>query len=114
MHTSRRWSCRFVFRRRTMADSLENFVGAVRPIWGPLTSELVSSCQSLLEELLRAPATDEWLSELHNEAPEYKELYRDPSDGFVLLAHTESPGLYRPPHDHGRGWVIYGVQRGEI
>lgn len=23
-------------------------------------------------------------------------------------------GQYRPPHDHGRGWVIYGVQQGEM
>jgi hypothetical protein len=22
--------------------------------------------------------------------------------------------LYRSPHDHGRGWVIYAVQRGEM
>jgi predicted metal-dependent enzyme (double-stranded beta helix superfamily) len=53
------------------------------------------------------------LARLHEEASESHELYRDPTHGFVLLAHTESPGLYRPPHDHGRGWVIYAVQRGE-
>jgi hypothetical protein len=35
-------------------------------------------------------------------------------NGFMLLAHTEQEGLYRPPHDHGRGWVIYAVQHGEI
>jgi predicted metal-dependent enzyme (double-stranded beta helix superfamily) len=29
-----------------------------------------------------------------------------------LLAHTEPAGLYRPPHDHGRSWVVYGVQQG--
>ncbi|MEO8144099.1 MAG: hypothetical protein ABI654_07780 [Betaproteobacteria bacterium] len=32
----------------------------------------------------------------------------------MLLAHTETAGLYRPPHDHGRAWVIYAVQRGEV
>lgn len=42
------------------------------------------------------------------------ELYRDPTLGFVLQAHTEQAGLYRPPHDHGRGWVIYAMQQGEI
>lgn len=51
---------------------------------------------------------------MHRDAPENEELYRDPVHGFVLLAHTEQAGLYRPPHDHGRGWVIYAVQRGEI
>lgn len=32
----------------------------------------------------------------------------------MLLAHTETAGLYRPPHDHGRAWVIYAIQQGEI
>ena len=30
------------------------------------------------------------------------------------MAHTEPEGLYRPPHDHGRAWVIYALQQGEI
>ncbi len=46
--------------------------------------------------------------------PANQELYRDPDHGFVLLAHTEHIGLYRPPHDHGRAWVMYAVQQGEI
>ncbi|MBK7559914.1 MAG: hypothetical protein IPI54_17630 [Chitinophagaceae bacterium] len=32
----------------------------------------------------------------------------------MLLAHTEQRDLYRPPHDHGRAWVVYGVQSGEL
>ena len=95
-------------------NSLEKFVEGVGPIWGPLTSEVVDGCRQYLEELVKAPATEEWLAELHRDAPENRELYRDPTHGFVLLAHTESAGLYRPPHDHGRGWVIYAVQKGEI
>ena len=54
------------------------------------------------------------MAALHRDAPEYKELYRDPTHGFVLLAHAEHTGLYRPPHDHGRGWVLYAIQRGEV
>ncbi|MGZ3313193.1 MAG: hypothetical protein ACXU8Q_03450, partial [Caulobacteraceae bacterium] len=45
--------------------------------------------------------------------PASRELFRDPVHGFVLLAHVEKAGLYRAPHDHGRGWVIYAVQQGE-
>ncbi len=67
-----------------------------------------------IEELLKTPATEEWLAALHRDAPENNELHRDPTHGFVLLAHAEYVGLYRPPHDHGRGWVIYAVQQGEI
>ena len=95
-------------------NSLEKFIDGVRAIWGPLSSEVVAGCRQHLEELLKAPATEEWLASLHREAPIYKEMYRDPKHGFMLLAHTEHAGLYRPPHDHGRGWVIYALQQGEI
>ena len=95
-------------------NSLETFIERVRATWGPLTSEVVASCRDHMEELLKAPTTEEWLAALHRDAPANKELYRDPENGFLLLAHTEAPGLYRPPHDHGRGWVIYALQRGEM
>jgi predicted metal-dependent enzyme (double-stranded beta helix superfamily) len=94
-------------------NSLQRFTESASAGWGPLTSELVASLRRQMEELLEAPPTEDWLSALHEEAAESRELYRDPAHGFLLLAHTESPGLYRPPHDHGRGWVIYAVQRGE-
>jgi predicted metal-dependent enzyme (double-stranded beta helix superfamily) len=94
-------------------NSLERFTEFASARWGPLTSELVASIRGGMAELLETPATEDWLAELHEDAAESRELYRDPAHGFVLLAHTESPGLYRPPHDHGRGWVIYAVQRGE-
>ncbi len=95
-------------------NSLEECIEGVRKIWGPLTSEVVAGCRQHLEELVKAPSTEEWLAALHRDAPAYNELYRDPVHGFVLLAHTEQAGLYRPPHDHGRGWVIYAIQQGEI
>ncbi len=94
-------------------DSLQRLIGEVSPTWGPLTSELVASSRDLMVRLLAAPAAEAWLAALHVDAPESRELYRDPRD-FLLLAHTEQAGLYRPPHDHGRGWVVYGVQRGEM
>ena len=63
---------------------------------------------------LKAPATEEWLAALHQDAPASTGAVSGPGHGFVLLAHTEYAGLYRPPHDHGRGWVIYAMQQGEI
>jgi len=95
-------------------NSLQTLIERVGPTWGPLTSQVVAGCCRHLEDLVNAPATEEWLAALHRDAPEYKELYRDPAHGFLLLAHAEYAGLYRPPHDHGRGWVIYAVQQGEI
>ena len=93
-------------------NSLHTFIERVRAIWGPLTTELVAACRDQLAELCQASDDEAWLAALHREAPAARELYRDPIHGFVLLAHVEPHALYRPPHDHGRGWVIYAVQRG--
>jgi len=95
-------------------NTLERWTDSVRAAWGPLSTEVVADCQRHLEDLVKAPVTENWLSALHREAPASKELYRDPKHGFVLLAHSEYAGLYRPPHDHGRGWVIYAIQQGKI
>jgi hypothetical protein len=94
--------------------SLQTFIETVQSGWGPLTTKLIADCKRGLEDLLRAPATEPWLAGLHRDAPANRELYRDPAQGFVLLAHTEQAGLYRPPHDHGRGWVIYAIQQGQV
>jgi hypothetical protein len=95
-------------------DSLHRFTQAVSATWGPLTSELVASSRHHLGRLLDAPAREAWLAALIDDAPASRELARDPVHDFLLLGHTEQAGLYRPPHDHGRGWVIYAVQRGEM
>lgn len=95
-------------------NALETFVEGVGSIWGPLTSELIAGSRRCLEQLASAPDSEEWLAGLHRRAPAAEELYRDPTRGFVLLAHTETAGLFRSPHDHGRAWVIYAVQRGEV
>jgi hypothetical protein len=95
-------------------NALELFIQRTRSSWGPLTSDLVASFRRHMEELVKAPAMESWLSALREEAPASKEFYRDAQHGFVLQVHTEHAGLYRPPHDHGRGWVIYAPQCGEI
>lgn len=95
-------------------NSLETFIDGVRSAWGPLTTEIVARSRRLLEDLARAPETDPWLAALLRDAPEDRELYRDPEHGFLLLTHVEREGRYRVPHDHGRGWVIYAVQHGEM
>lgn len=102
-------------RKEDMTDnSLYAFTASVRSSWGPLTTELIADCGAHLEKLLKAPATEGWLAGLHRDVPANRELYRDDAHDFLLLAHAEQAGLYRPPHDHGRGWVIYAIQQGEI
>jgi predicted metal-dependent enzyme (double-stranded beta helix superfamily) len=94
--------------------ALEHFAARVRNSWGPLTSQLIADCSTYLDNLIQAPRNEKWLADMCLELPESRELYRDPVHGFVLLAHTETEGRYRPPHDHGRSWVIYGVLQGEM
>ena len=96
------------------SNAFESSIEGIKSVWGPLSTQVVTDCARYLERLVNAPATEAWLSALHREAPANQELYRDPTRSFVLLAHTEHAGLYRPPHDHGRGWVIYALQQGEI
>lgn len=95
-------------------DSLAQFIKNIREAWGPLNSDFLARSQSLLEKLAKAPNSEPWLSALQGDLSESHELYRDQEHGFLLLAHTENEGLYRLPHDHGSGWVIYSVQRGEM
>lgn len=95
-------------------NAFDTSIKGITSVLGPLSTEVVAACRGHLEDLLKASATEEWLAALQRQAPANKELYRDPTHGFVLLAHTEPAGLYRPPHDHGRSWVIYAMQQGEI
>ncbi len=96
-----------------IGNSLDQFILEMKSSWDPLSSEVVATSQALLERLANASTEETWLAELLQTAPANEELYRDPVYGFILLAHTETLGLYRPPHDHGRSWVIYVVQSGE-
>ena len=95
-------------------NTLDTFIDRTRRAWGPRTTELVAACSQALEDLARTPPSEPWLAALHRDASPGVELHRDPAFGFILLAHTEPAGLYRPPHDHGRSWVVYAVQQGEI
>jgi predicted metal-dependent enzyme (double-stranded beta helix superfamily) len=95
-------------------NTLETSIEAIKSVWGPLSTDLVAACRAHLEQLLKTPAAEPWLAALHQEAPANKLLHQDPTHGFVLLAHTEPAGLYRPPHDHGRAWVVYAIQQGDI
>ncbi|MCV2368396.1 cupin domain-containing protein [Roseateles oligotrophus] len=96
------------------SNTLATSMAGIKSAWGPLSTEVVAACSKQLEALLKAPASEAWLAALHRDGPANQELYRDHEQGFMLLAHTEATGLYRPPHDHGRAWVIYAVQQGEI
>ncbi|MCE3289466.1 MAG: hypothetical protein K0R83_1478 [Caulobacter sp.] len=96
------------------ATAVDLFVSRLRSAWGPLTSDLIGECRRQLEILARTPASEPWLAGLLAHRPATEELWRDADHGFLLLAHAEQAGLYRPPHDHGRAWVAYALLQGEI
>jgi hypothetical protein len=96
-----------------MINSLDRFVAAVRADWASISTELVATCRAHLNDLSAADESEYWLASLLAERPATRELHREP-DSFMLLAHSEQMGLYRPPHDHGRAWVVYAVQSGAL
>ncbi|HTL98279.1 MAG TPA: hypothetical protein VL181_05685, partial [Holophagaceae bacterium] len=87
-------------------DSLHRFIEEARSAWGPLDTGLASTLRHEMAALARAPEAEPWLAALLRDLPETRELHRDPDHGFLLLAHAERQGHHRPPHDHGRGWVV--------
>lgn len=95
-------------------NSLDTFSAAIRSAWGLISTDLVATSRQRLEALTGTDPNEDWLASLLAERPASRELYRDPAAGFMLLAHNENEGLYRPPHDHGRAWVVYGVQSGAL
>jgi hypothetical protein len=95
-------------------STLDKFIASVRASWGPIGTDLVASCRKHMDELSGADEAEEWLGRLVAERPATRELHRDRDHGFMLLAHSEQAGLYRPPHDHGRAWVVYAVQSGAL
>lgn len=93
--------------------TLDRVTKEIQEEWNGLTSHTVLRTRELLKELTLAPDDEPWLAKIHAEKPETVELYADPEQGYILLAHTERKGLYRVPHNHGAGWVFYAVQHGE-
>lgn len=95
-------------------SALDRFTAGVESVWGPISTPIVAACRQQLAELTLADPSEDWLAALQREWPGSRELVRHSTHGFMLLAHSEQRGLYRPPHDHGRAWVVYGVQSGEL
>lgn len=95
-------------------NGLETFISNVKKHWSGLNTETVEAVRQLLIDLTKSSPDELWLKEIIDEKPAVKELYRDPENGFILLAHSEDQGMYRHPHNHGAGWVFYAVQSGEI
>lgn len=94
--------------------ALQDFIERVRGGWGPISTGLVENVRAAMDRLSGANEEEPWLASLLAERPATRELHRDAAHGFMLLAHSEQEGLYRSPHNHGRAWVCYAVQSGQL
>lgn len=94
--------------------SLETCIAAISRDWKNVGADVIANCCRQMAVLAETDSTETWLAEIHRAMPASQELYRDPGNGFVLQTHVEQQGVYRSPHDHGRSWVIYAVQDGEV
>ncbi|MBU6953118.1 hypothetical protein [Hahella sp. HN01] len=94
--------------------ALDHFIESAREGWDGLTTSNVIRLRRLLQDLAKTSAEEPWLAQIHADRPDMVELYTDLEHGFRLLAHTEPRGLYRAPHDHGFGWVLYALQHGAL
>jgi predicted metal-dependent enzyme (double-stranded beta helix superfamily) len=97
-------------------SAFRNLVGAVKDAYNEGRSEewLLFRASDAVGELLQdksflkdfgLPVAGEYQTYL---------LYKDPERGFIVTASTSRDKLYRPPHDHGPTWAVYGVYSGQI
>lgn len=97
-------------------ESFAKFINAVRDAYNERQSEewLLFRVSDALGTLLQdktflrdfgLPVAKEYQTYL---------LYKDSQKGFIVTASTSKDKLYRPPHDHGPTWAVYGVYSGEI
>ncbi len=87
---------------------------ALKENWDAQNQQTVERAVLAIRDLINNP---EFKTQLHQDRfglEKGVELYRDPETGFILLAYSEAKDLYRIPHNHGNGWVIYTVLEGVI
>jgi hypothetical protein len=96
--------------------SLNRHIAEVRSTWGDGNdSQLPFKVKALLEKLLTSTSPQEpWIAKLIREGLLATELHRDQERGFILMGHVHEKGHGNSPHDHGPGWVLYGVYHGAV
>ncbi|WP_299944209.1 hypothetical protein [uncultured Microbulbifer sp.] len=76
-----------------------------------MASSVPCSASARYDYPARSLCSEPWLTGLHEKKAPTVGLYRDPEQGFILLAHIETQGLYRNPHNHGG--ILHAAARGD-
>lgn len=100
-----------------MPALFDQYLTSVQATWDRFEGhpQAAERIRRAMEKLFAATPPDrDWARALLEERPRAKELYRDPERGFIQMGHFHTAGHATPPHDHGPGWVVYGVYQGEL
>ena len=97
-----------------MEKKINEAVSEIQLSWKRLTGESIEKIKSTLKALARDQEVQKQLQIETRMLSKGMELYRDQSNGFLVLAYSEDQGNYRTPHDHGHAWVVYVVASGEV
>lgn len=97
-----------------MSNKIEDAISELQDLWKNLNMESVYKIRAILQSLARDKDVNQKLQIETRDLPKGLELYRDTTEGFVLLAYSEGQGTYRIPHNHGSAWVVYAVVSGEV
>ena len=93
---------------------IEQFETNISEIWHLNAAEKILKASIYFQELLNdAELKSDIVSQFTNDKNSI-ELLRSVKDGFILTAYTEPEGQHRSPHNHGAGWVIYGIIDGKM
>ncbi|WP_462152644.1 cupin domain-containing protein [Pseudoalteromonas xiamenensis] len=97
-----------------ITDTFSDFVNALCQCWTGLNTQTIDDVRGLLMSTASNGREMSWVRQLKSQQFTVQELYHDQKQGFILLAHSEAKNTYRPPHNHGSGWVFYTVLFGEM
>lgn len=95
-------------------SSFDRYIAEVRAVWGDGRDPgLPFRIAALMEKLfVSTQADDSWMAEIIRDGKPSRELYRDPTHGFIQMGHVHKQGHGNTPHDHGPCWVVYGAFSG--
>ena len=105
---------------QTQVYTLEAFLEDVRQVFAS-TRDPRAQAQGVAGHLTRLLAVPGWLEEKMNQAGEVTgrldlhmdDRYGHPGPGFLVMCSRQGRGgATQSPHDHGAGFVVYGVYRG--
>lgn len=95
-------------------QTINLFFDELKLCWEKQNEETIKAGKHVMENMLKSEGLKSHLANESDSLAKGVELYRDNELGFILFAYSETKGLYRMPHNHGNGWVIYSVIEGII